>query len=113
MSTLLGGHVLSQKKVNGLDEEKHKPYHPRPLPIWKRKHRRWVYMSGMLAVKRERNGGQRNGVLKSYLVDGMLTGAIRKRYHEIKDEWCGVPEVFDRPDILEVTTSASSQYFAE
>ncbi|KAL4077167.1 rab-GTPase-TBC domain-containing protein [Scleroderma yunnanense] len=27
--------------------------------------------------------------------------AKRKRYHEIKDEWCGVPEVFDRPDILE------------
>jgi hypothetical protein len=25
----------------------------------------------------------------------------RKRYREIKDEWCGVPEVFDRPDILE------------
>lgn len=25
----------------------------------------------------------------------------RKRYNEIKDEWCGVPEVFDRPDVLE------------
>ncbi|KAG2367454.1 rab-GTPase-TBC domain-containing protein [Suillus spraguei] len=25
----------------------------------------------------------------------------KKRYREIKDEWCGVPEVFDRPDILE------------
>lgn len=25
----------------------------------------------------------------------------RKRYREIKDEWCGVPEVFDRPDVLE------------
>jgi hypothetical protein len=25
----------------------------------------------------------------------------RKRYHDIKDEWCGVPEVFDRADILE------------
>lgn len=25
----------------------------------------------------------------------------RKRYCEIKDEWCGVPEVFDRPDVLE------------
>ncbi|KAH7924590.1 GTPase-activating protein gyp7 [Leucogyrophana mollusca] len=25
----------------------------------------------------------------------------RKRYHEIKNEWFGVPEVFDRPDILE------------
>ncbi|KDQ60762.1 hypothetical protein JAAARDRAFT_204574 [Jaapia argillacea MUCL 33604] len=25
----------------------------------------------------------------------------RKRYQEIKSEWCGVPEVFDRADILE------------
>lgn len=25
----------------------------------------------------------------------------RRRYREIKDEWCGVPEVFDRPDVLE------------
>lgn len=25
----------------------------------------------------------------------------RKRYQEIKNEWCGVPEVFDRQDILE------------
>jgi hypothetical protein len=29
----------------------------------------------------------------------------RKHYHEIKDEWCGVPEVFDRSDILEVSVS--------
>ncbi|KII88599.1 hypothetical protein PLICRDRAFT_41787 [Plicaturopsis crispa FD-325 SS-3] len=27
--------------------------------------------------------------------------AKRKRYHEVKDEWCGVPEVFDRADTLE------------
>ncbi|KAI6045667.1 GTPase-activating protein gyp7 [Pisolithus marmoratus] len=27
--------------------------------------------------------------------------AKRQRYHKIKSEWCGVPEVFDRPDILE------------
>ncbi|CCM02409.1 uncharacterized protein FIBRA_04507 [Fibroporia radiculosa] len=25
----------------------------------------------------------------------------RERYHSFKNEWCGVPEVFDRPDILE------------
>jgi hypothetical protein len=24
-----------------------------------------------------------------------------KRYHDLKDEWCGIPDVFDRPDILE------------
>jgi len=28
----------------------------------------------------------------------------RNRYHEVKDEWCGVPEVFDRPDTLEVSS---------
>ncbi|PBK78088.1 RabGAP/TBC [Armillaria solidipes] len=27
--------------------------------------------------------------------------AKRKQYQNIKDEWCGVPEVFDRPDVLE------------
>ncbi|KIJ69240.1 hypothetical protein HYDPIDRAFT_105840 [Hydnomerulius pinastri MD-312] len=27
--------------------------------------------------------------------------AKRKRYQEIKSEWCGVPEVFDRSDVLE------------
>jgi hypothetical protein len=26
----------------------------------------------------------------------------RKTYHTTKDEWCGVPEVFDRADTLEV-----------
>lgn len=30
-----------------------------------------------------------------------LTDTHRKRYHEIKNEWCGVPEVFDRPDVLD------------
>ncbi len=26
----------------------------------------------------------------------------RKQYQSVKDEWCGVPEVFDRQDVLEV-----------
>ena len=30
-----------------------------------------------------------------------LICVFRKRYHNLKDEWCGVPEVFDRPDMLE------------
>ncbi|KAF9005594.1 RabGAP/TBC [Cyathus striatus] len=25
----------------------------------------------------------------------------KKRYHEVKDEWCGVPEVFDRQDVID------------
>lgn len=25
----------------------------------------------------------------------------RKRYHELRNEWCGVPEVFDRADVLD------------
>ncbi len=31
-----------------------------------------------------------------------LTGVGRKRYHEIKDEWCGNAEVFERQDVVEV-----------
>jgi hypothetical protein len=27
---------------------------------------------------------------------------LRRKYHELKDEWYGVPEVFDRSDIVEV-----------
>lgn len=30
----------------------------------------------------------------------MLT-VLRKRYYELRDEWCGVPEVFERQDVLE------------
>jgi TBC1 domain family member 15 len=25
----------------------------------------------------------------------------RKQYQRLKNEWCGVPEVFDRPDVIE------------
>jgi len=25
----------------------------------------------------------------------------RKQYHDFKDQWCGVPEVFERPDIID------------
>lgn len=30
-----------------------------------------------------------------------MTVVHRKRYYELRDEWCGVPEVFERQDILE------------
>ncbi|KAJ3772349.1 rab-GTPase-TBC domain-containing protein [Lentinula raphanica] len=29
--------------------------------------------------------------------------AKRKRYHDLKDQWCGVPEVFERPDIIDAS----------
>jgi len=32
----------------------------------------------------------------------VLTSIDRKQYHEIKDEWFGKPEVFDRQDVIEV-----------
>jgi hypothetical protein len=32
----------------------------------------------------------------------LLTGVDRKRYHEIKDEWFGNAEVFERQDVVEV-----------
>jgi TBC1 domain family member 15 len=36
-----------------------------------------------------------------------LTIIGRKRYHEIKDEWFGKPEVFDRQDVIEVFRASS------
>ena len=33
----------------------------------------------------------------------LLIGVGRKQYHEIKDEWFGNAEVFERQDIVEVT----------
>jgi hypothetical protein len=32
----------------------------------------------------------------------LLTGVGRKLYHEIKDEWFGNAEVFERQDVVEV-----------
>ncbi|KAG5654505.1 hypothetical protein H0H81_001146 [Sphagnurus paluster] len=34
----------------------------------------------------------------------------RKLYHELKDQWCGVPEVFDRPDVIEVRPTFVSRF---
>lgn len=31
----------------------------------------------------------------------------KRKYHEVKDTWCGVPEVFDRPDTIEVRSVSS------
>lgn len=48
-----------------------------------------------------RNGKQRGLCNLVLYCCHSLTDTHRKRYHEIKSEWCGVPEVFDRPDVLE------------
>lgn len=37
----------------------------------------------------------------------LLTDIDRKRYHEIKDEWFGNPEVFERQDVVEVIPASS------
>jgi len=34
-------------------------------------------------------------------VSFLLTGVGRKQYHEIKDEWFGNAEVFERQDVVE------------
>ena len=31
----------------------------------------------------------------------LMSIAHRKRYYELRDEWCGIPEVFERQDVLE------------
>jgi len=35
----------------------------------------------------------------------LLTGVDRKQYHEIKGEWFGNSEVFERQDVVEVTSA--------
>lgn len=36
----------------------------------------------------------------------LLKSIGRKRYHDIKDEWFGKPEVFDRQDVIEVNQAS-------
>jgi hypothetical protein len=42
----------------------------------------------------------------------LLTGVGRKRYHEIKDEWFGNAEVFERQDVVEVIRASFDLYYA-
>jgi hypothetical protein len=37
-----------------------------------------------------------------------MTKTARKLYHEIKEEWFGKPEVFDRQDVVEVIRHLSA-----
>ena len=41
----------------------------------------------------------------------LLTGVDRKRYHDIKDEWFGNTEVFERQDIVEVIPASFDLVF--
>jgi hypothetical protein len=41
----------------------------------------------------------------------LLTGLGRKRYHEIKDEWFGNAEVFERQDVVEVIPASFNSYY--
>ena len=58
-------------------------------------------MNGMLLVARGKRDGKRRGNVTSATESMASDLFYRKQYHQIKDEWCGVPEVFDRPDVLE------------
>lgn len=48
-----------------------------------------------------RGGGKKRGSYDSPNKCVMLTDSRRKQYQEIKREWWGIPEVFDRQDTLE------------
>jgi hypothetical protein len=50
-----------------------------------------------------------NADFSFFLLHHILTepSLVRKRYRQLKDEWCGKPEVFDRPDIIEARSRAA------
>ncbi|KAG1754564.1 rab-GTPase-TBC domain-containing protein [Suillus lakei] len=79
------------------------PAHPIDEALWAK----WFDKDGRPKVRLEemrrqvfRRGITPHGNLRKKIRE-MRWEEKRKRYNEIKDEWCGVPEVFDRPDILE------------
>lgn len=37
----------------------------------------------------------------------LMNKFYRKQYHALKDQWCGVPEVFERADIIDVSSVRS------
>lgn len=60
-----------------------------------------VSMSGILPGAREKGHGRKRGNVTFATRPISPDFFCRKRYQQIKDEWCGVPEVFDRSDIIE------------
>jgi hypothetical protein len=68
------------------------------------------YLASMIGMSPQANempaGNERGTPITSFLLRFSHTVLTRKRYQELKDEWCGVPEVFDSPSVLEVTISA-------
>jgi hypothetical protein len=64
-----------------------------------------VCMSGMLPRRNERNcGKQRSMHSLTCLIH--VYDLVRSQYQAIKDEWCGVPDVFDSQKVLEVRIMA-------
>jgi hypothetical protein len=58
---------------------------------------------GCYGRRESREVGREEVIICIGLAVAPLTQKIlRKTYHTTKDEWCGVPEVFDRADTLEV-----------
>lgn len=55
----------------------------------------------MLMPTSAKGGGKKRGLYGSSSICVIFMDPRRKRYQEIKKEWCGVPEVFDRQDVLE------------
>ena len=61
-----------------------------------------VYEWDTTAKERDRLWEEKRYVsTASCLCACLISLAHRKRYYEIRDEWCGVPEVFERQDVLE------------
>ena len=65
----------------------------------------WPFLLGVHAwdvdAKERKRRWEEKRFVRFLSICVMLMDPRRKRYQEIKNEWCGVPEVFDRQDILE------------
>lgn len=61
-------------------------------------------IDGMPHISNVRENGKKSGKEIPPKFDTVIFLLVySQRYRELKDEWWGVPEVFDRQDIIEVT----------
>lgn len=60
-----------------------------------------VYEWDVTEEERVRLWSERRCVVTSLFLSPFVM-TFRAQYENLKNEWCGVPEVFDRPDVLEV-----------
>ncbi len=70
----------------------------------------WPFILGVLEweatdAERAERWDEKRHVIHDCAKTCVIDELSRKQYHGIKDEWCGVPEVFNRPDVIDVSPS--------